>query len=231
VTSAPASGAWPNEPAAFVPLREQPWSALSSNGWSHLNRASQSRIVSDATAPHSPSSVLEHVYPEGFVGGDEPAVDWTDLGGAPEIFVGFWWKPSSPWHGEGSGINKVLFAYDASHTRDIVLTMHGPDGGPYYLEVYAQNHPASSLGYLPQNVTQKAVRLGEWQRVEMRMSVPDGVIRWWIDGVLVGQYTGLGLAGTGFGEFQIAPTWGGGGSVKRQTDYFRYDHTYISGPG
>ncbi|MDT8368313.1 MAG: Ig-like domain-containing protein [Longimicrobiales bacterium] len=226
-------GGWPNEPSGFVQLTDQPWDALASNGWSHLNRAAESRIVTDASAPHSPSNVLEHLYPAGYTShGTEPAVDWLNLGGPSEIFVGFWWKPSNPWQGHTSRINKVLFAQNGDNSRNVVLTMRGDPGGPYFLEALPEGHPAQAAGYLTQNRSQIPVRLGEWHRVELRVSIPDGVIQWWVNGTLVGDYRGLELASGGFGELQIAPTWGGlGGPDKQQTDYFRYDHIFVSTPG
>lgn len=228
-----SAGGWPNQPSGFVQITDQPWDALSSLGWSHMNRESSSRIVSDASAPHSPSNVLEHIYPAGYTNhGAEPAVDWINLGGQSEIFVGFWWKASNPWHGHSTGINKVLFAQDESNNRNVVLVMRGPAGGPYYMEAFPEGHPAASAGYLTQNRSQIPVTLGQWQRVELRVSIPQGSIKWWVDGTLVGEYSGLDLASGGFGELQIAPTWGGlGGSDKQQTDYFRYDHIFVSRPG
>ena len=225
-------GAWPNQPAGFVTITDQPWNALSSNGWGHMNRASQSRIVADATAPHSPSGVLEHLYPAGYTSmGREPAVDWKNLGGASEIFVGFWWKPSNPWQGHSTGINKVLFAMNENNSKNVVLVMRGAPGGPYYLDAFPEGHPAATGGYLTQNKTRIPVRLGQWHRVEMRVKIAGGIIQWWVDGTLVGDYSGLNLATGGFGELQIAPTWGGlGGPNKLQTDYFRYDHLIASKP-
>ena len=57
----------------------------------------------------------------------------------------------------------------------------------------------------------------------------DGVIRWWLDGALVGDYTKVRYPhDTGFIEYQISPTWGGIGDVKRETDYYRFNRSYIS---
>ena len=46
----------------------------------------------------------------------------------------------------------------------------------------------------------------------------DGIIRWWMDGVLVGDYTNVKFPNdNGFVEYQISPTWGGNtGDVKTE---------------
>ena len=47
----------------------------------------------------------------------------------------------------------------------------------------------------------------------------DGIIRWWMDGVLVGNYTNVKFPNdNGFVEYQISPTWGGNtGDIKTET--------------
>ena len=123
-SSTHTSVTWPNEPPGFVQLTDQPWNALDSLGWFHLNRQSQSVITTDVTAPLSPSNVLEHQYPIGLPGdGVEPAVDWYPLPQPfTEGFVGTWWKPSNPWQGHSSYVNKVFFLLgnaEKHHPRDV----------------------------------------------------------------------------------------------------------------
>jgi hypothetical protein len=56
------------------------------------------------------------------------------------------------------------------------------------------------------------------------------VIRWWLDGGLVGDYTTVRYPhDAGFIEYQLSPTWGGVGDVKRETDSYRFNRSYISG--
>jgi len=54
-------------------------------------------------------------------------------------------------------------------------------------------------------------------------------VRWWVDGVLRGEYLNLSCMGSGLQWAEIAPTFGGLGDTKQQNDYIRYDHVYISG--
>ena len=60
----------------------------------------------------------------------------------------------------------------------------------------------------------------------------DGIVRWWLDGVLQGTYTDVRFPDDdGFEEFQIAPIWGGvGGPNKTETDFFWFDHVHVSTP-
>jgi hypothetical protein len=56
----------------------------------------------------------------------------------------------------------------------------------------------------------------------------DGVVRWWVDGQLAGDYATVNFDQRRFVEFQFAPTWGGIGQVKRQSDYFRFGPVRLS---
>jgi len=225
---------WPNEPPGLETLTDVGWRTLQDGGWVHANRFAQSRIVSDSTAPLSQPDVLEHLFPRGLTSrGVEPAINWYHAGGRVEIYVGAWWKPSDPWHGHSSGINKVFFFWSGDHTADVVATMRGSPGGPYHMQVVAQGQPDPRTNYLEQNVQQVPVTLDKWHRLEFHLVARTdgtGVIRWWQDGQLLGEYTDFDFHPGGWGQIEVAPTWGGvGGPDKRQDDFFRYDHVYISG--
>lgn len=226
---------WPDEPQGWRPITSNPWDALGQGGWHHRNRASESRIVLDSTAPLSQPHVLEDVYPSGFSAhGLEPAIDWYDLAGRTAVFIGMWWKVSDPWQGHESGVNKMLFVWDSGHSHQLVLAMRGPPGGPYELQPVVQQTLTPDAQYLPQNVSTRPLTVGEWHRVELQLvhgTPGKGVIRWWQDGTLLGEYTHLTFLPGGWGQLEIAPTWGGnGGTPKKEDDYFRYDHVYVSGP-
>ena len=222
----PPSG-WSHEPAGFVQVSNQPWDALSSLGWNHLNRGSLSRIVTDSTAPVSPANVLEHVYPAGFPGGVEPAVDWYSLpSGFTEGFVGMWWKSSNPWQGHPTGVNKIYFLL--GDTGHLIPIMYGPPGGPYEVRVAPEY---GNWNWLTPNVNHVSVSLGSWHKLELYFKQTGGTVavRWWMDGTLLGDYTNVPFSST-LQELQIAPTWGGLGGSKSENDYYRYDQVYFSRP-
>ena len=129
-----------------------------------------------------------------------------------ELFVGLLWKVSSPWQGHESGVNKIQFLYAGS--SDVAMVMHGPAGGPYELRVMPQ-WPEHDGTWLTPNVTNTSPALGQWHRVEWYLKYEssagagDGVIRWWLDGALVGDYRKVRYPhDAGFVEYQISPTWG-----------------------
>jgi hypothetical protein len=77
--------------------------------------------------------------------------------------------------------------------------------------------------------------LGAWHRIEwyVRYSTTatsrDGVVRWWLDGILQGQNTDLQMPGDeGFGEYTIRPVWGGVGHIKTETDRYWYGDVHVS---
>ena len=87
------------------------------------------------------------------------------------------------------------------------------------------------------NVSNPTITLGVWHRLEILQRYPtssssnDGIFRWWIDGVLCGNYTNVGWStGSTYDELRFAPTWGGVvGSVGFDTSW-EIDHVHISRP-
>ena len=229
-----SSPVWPNEPVGFSALTDQRWDELTGNGWERRESV-YDRIVADSSAGLSPGSVLEYVFPLGFSGGRAPATHYYSLGNKKEIFIGLLWKPSKPWQGHVSRINKLQFIYVAGG-GDVAMVMYGLGDDRYELRVLPQwaEHTAS---WLTPNVSAATVALGEWHRVEWHLKYEsqygagDGIIRWWYDGVLAGSYTNVRFPNDhGFAEYQLSPTWGGVGDSKRESDFYRFDHSYISAP-
>jgi hypothetical protein len=84
------------------------------------------------------------------------------------------------------------------------------------------------------------VTLGVWHRIEVcsktssTSTSQDGVVRWWLDGAVAGDYRTVNYpAGSVFSDYHISPTWGGVDTLsKTENDYLRFDHAYLSrGPG
>jgi hypothetical protein len=196
------------------------WSVVSNKapgslrGWAHR--------VSDPSAPVSPASVYEFVYPEGMVEGDAPATVYYDDLDASEIFVGFWWKASSPFDFGPNG-NKIAFIFNGG----------GHAGGQQFLILkddlrlhVLPEYPGDYRWRTP-NVNATAVTLGRWHRIEWHAAT-SGTLKWWLDGVLQGNYTDVRNPHE-FDMFQFSPTWGGNiGARKRQTDRYWFDHVQVS---
>jgi hypothetical protein len=208
--------------------------ALTGSGWDINDANGYATIVTDVGAPRSAPAVGQWRYPAGFAGGSAPATMYHTLPPSfTEGFVGVWWKPSSPWQGHPSSVNKIYFLLGGP-CGNLIPVMYGASGGPYELRVAPEW--GTDWSWLTPNVSAVPIALGAWHKVELyfKYNAPgnaNGIVRWWLDGSLIGDYTNVSFPEAGcFAEFQFSPTWGGVGDVKRQTDYFWFDHVYISYP-
>jgi hypothetical protein len=200
------------------------------------------RLASDPTAPFSPPNVYEVVYPEGMVEGLAPTTVYyprsvggirgslrrllpadRQVLGTREVYVGFWWKPSSPFDLGPNG-NKIAFLFNgggATGGQQFLILL--PDGRlhvlPEYPGDYRWRHP---------NINATIVTLGAWHRVEWYANVGTGTLQWWLDGTLQGSHTDVTNAHD-FDVFKLSPTWGGNtGARKRETDRYWFDHLRLS---
>lgn len=227
----PPSGAWANEPAGFSLISDQAFDGMATLGWNtSWNSNGYVTIVADATAPASPSNVIQFMYPAGFAGGSAPATEYYDHPAYKEVYAGFWWKPSNPWENQISNVNKIAFWFTAGNAS-IDIQMYGP--APYVLHVVSE-YPSGTVR-MPPNVTATAVALGQWHKIEWHMKYAtsgtsgDGLVEWWMDGVLQGRYTNVQTpSDAGFYEYQFSPTWGGVGGNKSETDYYWFDQVHLS---
>lgn len=227
---------WPHEPAGYEQITDQPFESLTSLGWGiAFNERGGVTTEIDPTAPLSPATVARFAYPVGFRGGRAPGTQFLDFPGRTGLFIGTWWKPSDPWEGHPSNVNKVQFLFPSNGAGNLTLVMYGPPGGPYELRTALQFKRADRRIWLVPNVHNVAVTLGEWHRIEWQVTYhtasdpPNGVVRWWLDGELVGDYRDVLFPTEPLGQFQLSPTWGGVDGVKSQDDFFWYDHVYVSG--
>lgn len=227
---------WPAEPSDFSPLADEPFNSLTPAGWSLLdNTAGLVTLGTDAAAPFSPPSVLQLTYPVGFGGGNGPGAMERILPGLRELYVGVWWKPSDPWQGHPSNVNKLAFVFAGGTGGDAYLAMYGSPGGPYELRVQRQ-FAGDDAPWLVPNVAHVPVVLGQWHRVEWLLaynttSAPaNGVIRWWLDGQLIGDYGAVEFPGEPMVDFKLGGIWGGVGGSKSEVDHFWYDHARLSTP-
>src|ERR1041385_8648297 len=239
----PVSGGWGHEPAGFtvltdygltdaIPVTQGEVAIPGGSGWSSIyNGAGNVTEVADATAPLSGGSVWQFRYPAGFGGGEAPATEFFNHAAAREVYAGFWWKPSSPWQNHpSSNVNKIAFWFGGGGGQSIDIQMYGP--APYYLHVVTE-FPSGFR--LRPNVTATPVTLGQWHKIEWHIKYAssagsgDGVVEWWLDGVLQGSYSNVQTPGdAGFTMFQFSPTWGGVGDTKSETDYYWFDHVHLS---
>jgi hypothetical protein len=235
----PPAGAWPNLPSGFRTLADQSFNAPLSGLWSLIwNDLGLGGLSTDAGAPFSPSGVMQFRYPSGFPAGESPGTVLIKLGGQRRLYVGLWWKASANWQGHDSHVNKIQFLFPPDGNGDIYMAAYGPPGGPYDLTVNLQLVNADTRNWLKPNVGgggNGRVTMGEWHRIEWLVDygtegVHNGTMRWWLDGKLVGDYRDILYPVLKLDNYKVAPTWGGMGGSKTQTDYYWYDHVYVARP-
>ena len=231
----PGSGAWPNEPAGYPTVADDPFNALTGNGWNIVDNAlGLVTITTDASAPLSPPSVIQYFYPIGFLGGIGPGAVFYRLGGLRQVYVGLWWKPSNPWQGHVSNSNKIQYLR-TDNSGNMAMVMYGPPGGPFEVRVYPEFTTSPGVWLVP-NRGNGQVTLGQWHRIEWLVvyntstTPPNGVVRWWMDGRLVGDYANQSFPSELLKEYKLSAVWGGAEAItKTENDYYWYDHVHISG--
>jgi len=153
-----------------------------------------------------------------------------------ELYWGFWWKPSNPFQSHRSGVNKIAFIWTPSGSTDLLYFDLSPN--PWRIrcmnDLYTGHGPSAGARLEP-NITRTVIALGEWHRIEVHVRYStrdqaDGILKWWVDGVLNGVYADLKMTQDGgFDHVSFSPTFGGNErDRKRQTDYYWFDHTHIS---
>ncbi|MBI4503580.1 MAG: Ig-like domain-containing protein [Gemmatimonadetes bacterium] len=222
-----APSQWVNEPSGFTAMTDNPFDALDVLGW--RTAWNYDGWVTPAWDP-TRGNVIRFNYPIGFTGGRGPGMAYYDHAAAKDVYAGFWWMASDPWQNHPSQVNKIAFWYTGTDGQNIHLRMYGVP--PYRLEAVAE-FPAGTVRFQP-NVSASPVTLGVWHKIEWHVKYAstaggtDGVVEWWMDGVLQGRYTNLqSPADAGFIEYQFSPTWGGLDGVKTENDYFQYDDVHL----
>ena len=229
------STTWPNEPAGLTLLNDQPWDLMTGLSWNYLRRSSSKddSIVADSAAPFSPANNLRIVFTPSMARDSEPSVHWLSVPGIKEVYTAWWMKLSPNWECSPAGCGKVtfLFTNGAGQVYTGVYHSAGSTSAPYRIAVNTEWAPYGQQIWYP-NATTTPVNPGQWHRVEVYYrweTTPggssDGIIRFWVDGVLNGNYTNVHYPASSFVEFQFAPTLQNPPSAEQ---YMFIDHTRVS---
>jgi uncharacterized protein YjdB len=225
-----------NEPASMTAITDQPFTSLPSSGWTPYFSWG---LASDATAPHSPNSVFEIVYPAGYAGGNSPGLaEFAVNPNYRQIYICMYVKYSSNWQGHNSLVNKIIHFWVGSINR-LVIEGAGSGNGPLTARISLQsiagggNQDGGTAGTYESPI--QFVR-GQWHMVEMVAvantgSNKDGSVDLYVDGVHAAGVSGVEFQAGGplFNLVKEDPTWGGQGDVVQSTQSFRVDHIYMSG--
>lgn len=232
-----------NEPDWLFSIFDTNFSGFpTSDGW---EKSGNAIAYSDATAPVSPTDqVARLTYSLDFPPGSSPGalyyqtIDKTWIHG--EYYVRSYFRFSAGWTNQATG---TKLWYPQSSVASPFFLFAGADSK---LWCYVQNtvdgdrNPGDGGVYnLAPNVntSSSVVTLGDWHKFEhyfkpsSASGVADGIIRWWLDGVLIGDYTDIKWIDSEFvwEVWRWEPVWGGtGGPNVDHEQYLDIDGTYIS---
>jgi len=226
----------PAEPAPLGPMRftDQPWDALTGNGWNYLRRSSSkdADIVIDPTAPVSPQRVLRIVFTPDMRRDSEPSVHWAGLSSRPrEISTSWAMKLSANWTPSPAGGGKVTFLWAADGQGQVYSNIAGPSP-PHRININTEWEPYGQKFWEP-NMTTTAIDYGQWYQIEWYVrwessrGAGDGIMRWSVNGVVNGDHRNVRFPACCFQQFEFAPTRQ---NPPRSEQYMYIDHTRVSAP-
>jgi hypothetical protein len=252
------SGTGPNEPAGATQMMDCSFDDPVCGGglWDVYSSAN----IANVDGPISPSGAMDAaLYPCGggaCSGGVELIWPPNQAAARPlkELYVSFWWRTNPQFQGNVVGGNKLFFmrannfVFDGTRTNGTFL-MSGPPNSSSYSIIFSHNtgtldnsHTcAKDLGLICYpNVSTTPIIPGQWYNIEAYVKASscetcrDGIVRWWVNGELNGDYTDMNY-GTGIvNEFVWGNTWDGypnGNGCCPTTEWHHYvDHLYISAP-
>jgi hypothetical protein len=236
---------------------------LAGNFYTLVSPSSHMAILTDPTALLAPKSVLQVDFEAGTQPGSAAASGYREFGGwdAPgvlsnteysEYYESTMFKIPTPdfetqevgvkmmgyW---GVGNNNQPSATGTGATQ-MYSIMRGSSSGTsimssWNLDMYTDG---VSTRALPQNMNLSTkITAGSWHQFETYMKLntmgqSNGIWKWWLDGVLIGDYENMQFINSGqpsgfFGRLMDL-VWGGqGGTPKTRTDYVWFNHMYMSG--
>ncbi len=272
IPTPPATGLYPNQPASLTRILELSFadalpgtsgatSSLGGSWWSYQNKAGRLTLLSDATAPQSPPSVLQIAFEAGTPAGYDDADQsvrafggWATgafNGNEPTystIYESTRFKlPGASFENQEVGA-KILgyWGVGTNNTGGTPTQLYSQMRGNGSSTAIASAFPldlkmqGSAYAAYPQNQNLTTlITCGVWHQFEMvatlnTIGLANGVLQWWLDGVLIGSYSNVtfrtAASPSGFWGRQYDPVWGGaGGAAKTRTDELWLDHLYLSG--
>jgi len=226
--------AWPgepplHEPAGFRAATDQPWRALQGEGWGYLRRTSSKHddICVDSSVTNA--TALRIVFTPDMRPNTEPSVHWILLPHVRSVYAAWHVELSLNWTSSPAGGGKISFLH--TPTAQVYTGFFG-SSAPHHVSVNTEWPPYGQKIWDP-NVTTTPITYGQWYRIEWYMqweSAPgagDGVMRWWVNGTLNGEYSNVHYPVGGFSQFEFAPTLQ---NPPPQEQYMYVGHTYVSIP-
>ena len=233
ITVDTGSSASTNEPPGMILISEQPWDCIGCNGWNYRADVGWSDIQTDAAAPKSPANVLRVVFPTTMPRDNGPSNQWLVLARPRhELYAAYWIKWGDPWDARNQGA-KVSFVY--AQSGSYIYAVQVPGVAPYQIGMVVGWSPYGygDRGVWHPNVTTTPIVTGRWYFVEEYFKYPttpggsDGVIRWWVNGALNGDFRSVTYpADAGFTQFEFPFTRQ---ATPLAQSYVYVDDTRVSG--
>lgn len=233
-----AGAVWTNEPTGTQVL-DCPFNSLGACGITGGGPA----IVSDASAPVSPSNVAKSWISAGTnLGGSE--IHYVLPQTSNQLYVGIMWRTNSQFEGRPQG-NKLFFVR-GPNTNGVFLFNSGALMNGQGRLIWGHNttglnnsHACGGDAYgalcFP-NIGSGALTTGVWTKLEAYIKASatatsrDGIVRWWVNGVLAGNYANLNYPGP-LNEWMWAETWDNTPNFVVSTEWDHFlDHLHISAP-
>lgn len=224
------------------------------------------------SAPYSPGGVYYSQLAPGASNGNGYGTAYVGPRSMSEMYVAFYWKMSAGFEGYNHGNNKLFFMRDFETSPDPKCSTNGVFlvGGNGTTFPFTMFWTTNTGGYSPgqpnsnegnptcsnwtggyncyPNVSNVSLWPDQWYLIEAYVkasSCPnckDGIIRWWVDGVLAGDVTNYNYGCGVVNDFLFDHTWDGQPAAQCKSasnpsgrdcsrDWRHYlDHLYISAP-
>jgi hypothetical protein len=240
-TPPPPSGS--NEPSGMKAISDRPFSAIDELGWND-GSGSYGKIITDATAPESPGSVLQIKLPANFGEGGGPFSGELPLPvNYRTVYVSYWAKYSSNWYGPSSNIDKTFYLYTSTGNPAIIFDMDCSGNGPMEPQVAGQDILSGGVGgdkanpFWTPNLASAIAPRGQWHHIEFVVvgntaGNADGSINWYLNGVHVGSYSGIQFesGNTTWNLMHYTLLYTGTNNSNPPADQYNYwDNLYLSG--
>jgi len=247
--SLPVPGAqWPNEPAGMTLVTNAPFSDVIPSEWFNVFNTQTFASPGGSGVSFSPPRALDVYLPAGSnTGGGQWGIYIPQ---SREAYCGFYWSTNADFIGYTNTTNKMIFFRNPSNDNSFI-NWHGVPGSPkqikwYFQSLYSNAHTAGwdgdadgKSGRLSCNINGSAAVIAAgsgWHFIEFYLKSSttgtsrDGVIRWWVNGVLCGNHSNVNWCPGGYTEMQLTPAWDGTPSGRDLTKSWHhyFDHIYIS---
>lgn len=244
-----SAAAPPEEPAGSTPIIDWPFNTAAGSGL--VDVFGTAYVVQDAGDTCSPSSVLENRLPAN-TGQGGSQLDYNLGGrGMKEIFVSFCWRLMPGFRGLSNGTNKMFFTSVPNRSPAFWAARGGQSSSSYEFIFNPQNFgtlnnchlsgwegDCPGSGWLhanagsPQIVVGQTYRLSVYIKQSTSTTSQNGIVRSWINGTLVHNWTTVNFCCGDFDLMSINHTWDGSIPPSQQTSDTTHHvgNLYMSAP-